>query len=243
MAEQPSGALAESTPVSTTNPAKLTHQWLEANPLTKADVKDQIGADILQNAQALNPDIPWGAVLQIVSWARPGIARRPFTGRLAITIAVAQGIGSAAREMGWNMDSPQVVYMGSSAISSLISRRLSSIAETETNIQTGVHRFPTEELKQQRLSELTEESGKLGVCVQRIQSALEQYSKENIPEAENPAYLEALKAFPFMSYGSKILNRDKAYTDFKKGEYQSAVAHLRDTGKTLYGSNKLVWEK
>ncbi len=220
----------EGTPSTIRISEKTPNTWLKEHKKEWAtmDLRNKLADDIITNARELTSEVSWGEILDGISWVSSG---QNYKGRSAIATSVATVIGTVAKEMGWNMDSPQVVFMSGSVFVNFLGRRLAHLGELVKGLEAGKGDFPTEELRQERLQERTAENARLGVFSHRITEALESYMGANLPEVTNPQYQEILSMLPFTGHQSMTLIRDRALTAFKKGRLEQAISELNSPPK------------
>ncbi len=209
---------------------KTPNTWLKEHQKEWAtnDVRDKLTDDIITNARELTSEVDWGEILKNTTWvAKEG----NYIGRPAVAISVARVIGTVAREMGWNMDSPQVVYMSGSVFVNFLGRRLAYLGDSIKAIEEGKVNFPTEEITQGKLAERKTENARLGTFSHRLTEAMESYIENNQPEATDPKYREILHRLPFTGHQSMLQARNKALIAFKNGKLEQAVSELNSPPK------------
>lgn len=211
---------------------KTSNTWLNEHrrELTTWDFRHKLADDIIANARELTSEVAWGEILDNVIWIT---SNRNNKGRAAIATSVATAVGSVAREMGWNMDSPQVVYMSGLVFVNFLGRRLAHLGELVKGLEEGKGDFPNEEIKEERLKERKAECARLGTFSHRITGALESYAGDNLPEATDPQYREILDRLLFIGHTSMALIKDRALTAFKRGNFEQAVSELNSPPKKV----------
>lgn len=204
-----------------------THEWLQTHDLSKFPIRKLLGTQVIRNAQGLILESDWDSIKNAVS-SQPlssgEITGQTYKGEVAIGGAFAEKIGATAKALGWDMDSPQVVYMSTSAVLSLVEVRLNTLSGNIERILGKTIRYSSPEETTRQLESKTEERNQLQASSKRIKSSLQEYAEKTMPEeSKDPKYLEVLQAFTHFSRGS-------AYTAFRNGDYANALRILEIAG-------------
>lgn len=204
---------------------KSSHDWIVEHGTTSgsSEYRQKLTEDIISNGVEIEQGVSWHDVLSTVSWYERGIK---YTGKSAISHSLAPVLGGVAREMGWNMHTPQMVYMSVYVFLGSLGLKLKGINENITAIMSGSSSFASEEVKQMRLKILNDEAGRFGVFMKRIRTSIEEYADGHLPDDEN--YRSVLQMLTRV--GTRQVNKNsgrKAMTALKHGDTKTAYSILK----------------
>lgn len=204
---------------------KTPHEWLAGVNLGSSfDSKDRLAGDIILNVTELEPGIDWNDTLNNSTYVFQG---RKLHGKNIITFYLASKIGFAASRMGWDMHSPQVVYMSGYFFQSTFSSRLNQLKGQLEDFNRGERKFVSKETEYTALTKEAEETTKLGTDLEKISASLEEFKNQYLPE--NETYLKILQSFtrlPASYTKDKILN-------LLKGNKIQEASDLLDVSKQV----------
>lgn len=213
---------------------KSSNAWLvEQKTRVTYDYAAQLGNDILANAMELEPGVPWGEILNSIIWIDTG---KRYQGKSAIQRASATTIGSVARTMGWNMDSPEVVYMSIHAIILPLSVKIAALNQDLSDIEAGRNKFETEEAKVRRVEEVMQRVRKLGVFDGKLRESAEAYADQFLPQ--DPVNRKVLRRILMTGHDSTTKQRLRALTQMQHGNWTAAEDVLSKLTFKGWGSSQ-----
>lgn len=201
---------------------KTAHEWLVEQKRPGFDYAAQLKEDIIKNAMEIEKGVNWGDVISSISWIRQG---KRHEGGAAIQQSVATTVGAIARVMGWNMHTPEVVYMSSYCIIHPLTTRIDALNKDIAAIENGTHRFPTDDAKTQKLTAEKQEAGKLGAFRKKLKDSTKAYADTSLPQDDT--YRAVLRMLIRTGHDSTRTIRDKALRRLKNGNASEALEILQ----------------
>lgn len=202
---------------------KSSREWLVAVS-SWADYMDRVrvAEDMVTNARELEGGVDWGEILGR-TFAIVDRSRR-YTGKVAIVYSIAGTVGSVASNMGWNMHSPEIVYMsgyhffwGLGKDIDNINKRL-AVAEERT--------FDSQEAKEKTFQKEQQDVGRLGTFRQRLGESLDLYARQSFPAEDLDQYLEILRGLLYAGHNQLGQKRHSIFNFLKSGQIREAHATL-----------------
>lgn len=204
---------------------KSSHAWITEHikEKSRSDFNKKITDDIIANAMEAEPGVAWPEIIGLASYVDDG---QGYRGRSALAKRFTRAINSTAYSMGWDMSSPQVVYMSIHALIIPVSERLNALNEDTNAIERGTHSFPTNEQRQQRLDAEMQEAGRLGAFIKRLSETAEKYADEFIPKGSE--YRNVLKKIIHTGHVSAQKERRVAQDRLRRGDVTGALKKLSE---------------
>lgn len=197
---------------------KTTHAWITEQKDGRGSVLiGRLTDDILVNVAELGGEDNLDDVINTVSWINGG---KRYVGRFAIQQTIAPTVGSIAREMGWSMHTPQIVYMSPYSLFSSISSRVDYLKGDIKEIEEERHRFPTPEAKEAKYAAEKKEVDKLVAFNARLRSAAEAYADMVLPV--DPVYRDVLRGLLRSGHTSTTTIRRSALNHLRQGRVEQA---------------------
>lgn len=184
-----------------------------------------VAEDIAKNAKELEQDIDWENTLKHLS-VDLYITRSPNINAIAHTIA--KPVANIAVNMGWNMDSPEIVYISGFYFYQLFKNRTDYLEEQQKNLNK--RKFLTDEDRQRTLAKEQSEAGEARENAQKLKNALDEYADQSLPQ--DPAYLNIIQSLLYLH--DSIPDREK------RGKILKNVLGLLKDGDLL-GCLELIW--
>lgn len=201
---------------------KSTNAWLQTNKGRTSDlynVRMQVARDILTNAYELEGRVNWTEIKKDHLKTTTSKAR----GEAALAMSVASTVASIARYMGWDMHSPEVVYMSGSHIHWSLGEDLDAL---NARIYDDKRKFSDEAKKEVTLSEERKKAARIAVYRSRIGESLGEFARQKLPQGEE--YLKLLQRFVYLDGGQISLHvRQKGLDLLKEGKITQAAAILQ----------------
>lgn len=194
---------------------KTTHKVLASS----LGSRGQITNDIVQNAMELVPDIDWILVLSYIE-DKDTYGRIRSRNKSAIANSIALPISSVATHMGWDMHSPEVVYMSSFHPLKFISQRLTKLEELSKSNRV----FLTDEQREIKLQKEREEVSVLTPIWKKLKWSLEEYARQNLPD--DSIYLRILENLSYLGKSMRTRKKEKIYDLLKEGKLAEAASFL-----------------
>lgn len=201
----------------------LTNGW---GSLNYYKAREKIADDMIANGRELTDEVSWRDVLDSLEGFHQG---RTYSGRAALIHSVARSIGTVADHMGWDMHSPEVVYMGGYHFAWALGQKLDRLNLWQEEAQQGKKDFIDERSRVTALQRNEQEIGTLGTFRSKLNGALTEYTEQYLPKGED--YLEILRAliyFPSERIGSQ---RFDIYDALKRGDVATAHTIVKATAQ------------
>ena len=211
---------------------KSTHEWLTDHKmkLSTNTVRNQITNDIYENARELNSEIDWSFVLDHVRAQRPGAGI--VRGVPAITHLLSRSIGSHAERMGWDMHSPEIVYMSGYFFYQALNKEFDRLEEQIRASDEGKRKFLTSEARETKIQQERDEAEKINTFKQRLDESLKAYSQHNgLIDAKHLVVLQALLSIRYAEHKK----RDQLIKLLKNGDIEGAFTFVSE----FYATAKL----
>ncbi len=172
---------------------------------TNSQFRSTVAEDMITNAKELDNRIDWREVLGLMSTPRFGVVNSQLrsTGKSVLEQQITPTVGSATVKMGWNMDSPAVVYMGGYYFLRWLDNRLDILNE---KIENADIRIFEKDRKDKQLAQERAEAEKLTDFKNKLNESLNAFITQNFPHIppENlETYLRILGFFLFPSESYK----------------------------------------
>ncbi|MDO8619525.1 MAG: hypothetical protein Q7R49_06335 [Candidatus Daviesbacteria bacterium] len=209
---------------------KTPHAWLASQErwgnksalLTVAD-------DIVANAMELEKGVNWYEILDrtFAIVHRYGINGRGdirYTGKFAIQNSIAATVGSVASNMGWNMSSPEVVYMSGYHFFWGLGKDVDRLDQKIAG--SNARTFSSEEAKEAALKKEGEEASRLGAFRKRLGETLDIFAQQNFESKNLDTYLKILRNLIYLPNKGINLDRAKVFALLKSGDIASAAIAL-----------------
>lgn len=204
---------------------KLPHAWIaDQSVVASNEYSGRLTTDIFNNAKELEPGVDWVEVTGTAKWSKSKGAL--MKGLPAIEARVSRLVGSVAREMGWDMDSPEIVYMSTYAFVRPLRKRIIELNENIKAVETGQRKFPSLEIGEQRVAAETTEAIRLEEYNNRLTEKVELFADEAWPGDEY--YRKTLQALLRTGHTSTINQRKKALTQLKDGKPEESYKILSE---------------
>lgn len=199
---------------------KTSNSWLvEQRGLRQSSAMSRIAGDIIDNACELEGGINWDEILKRVSWLTY-TGGETLHGQSAIANSVSVTLALVAARMGWDMHSPEVVYISGFYFLKFITKR-TEILETNL-VNAPTRKFISEEKKGETIGKEQDERDNLVVSKERLGESLGEYAKQTLPQ--DPAYLEILQQLIYIE--PKM--RETVIELLQKREIESAATFLKN---------------
>lgn len=200
---------------------KSTHEWLQDAPIRNFDTLRQIAGDMLTNVRELEGRVDWSEISRQIKGSR----NTHMYGKEAVAIMVAPTVGSVARHMGWDMHSPEVVYMSGFHPYWILGKELSVMRGNIEDYEQGSRRYKDEEKGREIIKKERATVARLATFRSRLGESLNEFTRQQIPQGE--VYVGILQNIPYLT-GSKLARsqRTKGLDLLKQGEIDAAAAIL-----------------
>lgn len=204
---------------------KTPYEWLASQrSSTDMVVRKQVAADIVKNAQELEPEVVWPDIIGRITY-RDRAAGGTFRSIRAVEMDTAATVASVARNMGWGMDAPEIVFMSGQYFVNTLTGSIYQLNDRIREAEEGRRKFVTEGNKEETLARERDEAGRLGAFRRRIGDSAGQYAEN---EGLNTEYQEALREL-LKSTGSRMSSiRARALEHIKQGNYSEATRIIQE---------------
>lgn len=205
---------------------KHSNAWLRGQEYRDIRVRREIAEDMLANAREVEGGVDWFYVYDSI---RTETQEKFVTGPEALAESRARAVGLLARDLGLNLDAPEVVYLSTYFILWSLKNRLANLHTRIDEIEKGVRIVETSE-KEQKIKEVNAEAGRAGAFHKRISESLTAYTDQHLSGKEK--YLSVLRTLMFLHRKSTEYDRrpgiikrlkngdvDKAYEILVQGGY------------------------
>jgi hypothetical protein len=210
---------------------KTSNQELGVILKNRRRVRETVAADIVQNARELlsvQADmIPTEAILESVRFDQ-GLSSERRTPTSAHTIAST--IANSARHMGWDMHTPEIVYLSGFHLACGVISRVHFLVESLVGIETGSIRFLTPEHKEEMVRTREDELQMLEVPARTVEEIVQDYARQRLPHDQK--YLAILRCLPYMTGDSLKFSgksKDGVLKQLRRGEVEFIYEDLKQT--------------
>lgn len=181
-----------------------------------------VARDMLANAKELEDGVVWPEIQdQIIAIS----GKRRYHSTDALARSVAGSLGSVASYMGWDMHSPEVVYMSTYHIMFTLGKRVQGL--NERLALADERQFISDELRQKTLAKEKADAGRLGAFEKRIRQSLQEYAQQFLPPDDR--YLQVLQSLLYSSHiGITVKQRNKIMDYIKQGNIDQAYAVIEE---------------
>lgn len=201
---------------------KSTHQWMSAQELNYGDVRLKIADDILLNGRELEDGINWAVVEDCVRFHSRG---KTSTGRWALQRSGAVRFASIAVNMGWDMHSPEIVYMSGSHINWYVVNEANKSKQRVADVEEGRIRFEDAEQTDLFKAQQMNRSGMLIGYASKFNESLVEYGRQFLPNSDG--YLEVLKGMTHLNRLGVTHERYELFELLKAGSFDQALVLLQ----------------
>lgn len=199
---------------------KTTNEWLKSHSSSSTQFKERVTADILKNGQEVGGNISWPAVFSSLRCVSLG---KVYTGEKATYNSISTTVGCAVAQMGWNMHTPDVVYMSGLYYAICTEQRAKQAYDQAVKIETGSAKFTNEAAKERSLEENQNEVGLYGYTSSVLLGSLAEYVKQY--KLGDETYLRVLRNLLFLGkLGIKNAARENLFWHIKSGQVAEALA-------------------
>lgn len=168
--------------------------------------REQISNDIVANTTEVAGGFDWEKIIgRHFALIHQG---RRYIGRAAITFSVAQTIGSAAANMGWNMHSPEAVYMSGYHVLYVLKKTLRGFNQRIEDTEEGKRTFLNEEARLATLQKERTEAERLKRATAHLKNSLKEYAHQNLPYSQDDLYLKILQALIYIK-GKRLSSSER----------------------------------
>lgn len=203
---------------------KTHHEWL-ASVRSWGDWKARlrVAEDIITNAREVESGVDWSEILDRTFAKVHG--RDHYTGKLAVTNSIAGTVGSVASNMGWSMQSPEVVYMSGYYFFWGLGKDIDSINQRLNKIDERI--FDSEESRKKRLQKEQDDVARLGTYRKRLGNSLDFYTNQSFPAGGLDEYLEILQKLLWAGHNNQLgSKRYPIFNLLKAGQIREAYVAL-----------------
>lgn len=182
----------------------------------------RLAGDIVTNARELASDVDWEKVLsaRYTYWLK---GKCTYEGKSAVEVSIARNLRPVAEQMGWSMDSAEVVYMSGLYFGRVLDRSIRIQAQRVKKAEN--RKFVSDGHRAKKITKEEQEIAELSVFKEKIEIALAKFARQKLPRNKN--YLENLqKLFGLLWIG--------------KTEEADAMLVALSVGKALAGPGLLA---
>lgn len=121
-----------------------------------------------------------------------------YTGKKMVEITIAPTIGSIAKTMGWNLSSPEVVYLSGFYFYQYFTTRVNDLENRFKEVEEGRTTFINDDYEEKTTTNWRNELEKIKEVPTKISQALEKHARENLNQ-KGDDYLRALRLIPYFT--------------------------------------------
>lgn len=167
----------------------------------KNDIWGKVAKDILANAEELEEGLDWE---EIQKGLFANLLITNSLGKSAIAHTIARPVAIIAVNMGWNMDSPEIVYISGFYFYQRFKSRADSLEKQHENLTE--RKFLTDEDRQKTSVQERLEAERAKADSQKLKNALDEYADQSLPQ--DPAYLSVIQSLLYL-HGSISDRRER----------------------------------
>lgn len=210
---------------------KTTNAWLASYDRIESNFCLAVADDIIANARELEGGINWSEILANQTFVTSH-GRSRYSGKSAIARSVAVTVGTVALQMGWNMDTPEVVYMSGYHFFWELGKTVGYLTK---RIQAAEERiFITEEAKQTTIKRETDYANQLNSFREKLGQSLDVFAHQNLPPENLDIYLEILGEITYPLHKEIRYKRYAIFQLLKAGDIAGAARILTRTKIAKY---------
>jgi hypothetical protein len=209
--------------------SKADIKWLQKQDLRTIEASGSVARMIWQNAQEV---VGAETLAAVENHIVASVRGRRTTGVTGIRDSIAETVAAVARSMGWNMDSPQVVYMSTHHVSWSVNQDYQTLQQNVERARSGERRFISQEARDTMIAREQSEAERLLPYRDAINYGLARYVSEQQATGQFPQgeqYLDVLRFLIYQRSATQAVKK-RVISFLQQGKIAEAYQAVLDSG-------------